>query len=76
MLTPTTIVATAYVLVMVTLMTWLVRRQTKARAAYQRRAAIIAHIREEVGKDSPIIGWMVRDEPAPARPERRVDESH
>ena len=76
MLTPTVIVAVAYVLVLAAFMTWLGRRHAKARSAYQRRAAIIAHIREGVDKDGPIVGWMVRDDPAPARPGRPVDDSH
>lgn len=75
MLTPTTIAAIAYVLAMVALITWVVRRQAKERAAYQRRAAIIAHMRREVDKDAPIVGWMVLDNPAPARTGRRTGDS-
>ncbi len=76
MLTPPTIVAIAYVLIMVALMIWVGRREAKARSAYRRRAAIIAHIREGVEKNAPIIGWMVRDDPAPAKPGRHVGGSH
>lgn len=76
MLTPATIVAIAYVLVIGALITWVVRRQAKDRAAYQRRAAIIAHMRREVDKDGPIVGWVVRDDPAPAKVKRRTGDSH
>lgn len=76
MLTPTAIVTIAYVLVLAALMTWFLRRHAKARSAYRRRAAIIAHIREEVDKDGPIVGWMVRDDPAPVKPGRRVRDLH
>lgn len=72
MLTPAVIVTIAYLLAMVALMTWLLRRQAKARAAYDRRAAIIAHIRREVDKDAPIVGWMVRDDPASADGQHRL----
>ncbi len=72
MLTPAVIVTIAYLLAMVALMTWLLRRQAKARAAYDRRAAIIAHIRREVDKDAPIVGWMVRDDPASADRQHRL----
>lgn len=76
MFTPATIVAIAYVLAMVALMAWLVRRQAKARSAYQRRAAIIAHIREEVDKEGPVVGWMVREDPAPVKTGPRTGDSH
>ena len=55
MLTPAVLVTIAYLLAMAALMIWLLRRQAKARAAYDRRAAIIAHIRREVDKDAPIV---------------------
>jgi hypothetical protein len=76
MLTPATIVAIVYVLAMVALMTWLMRRQAKSRSAYQRRAAIIAHIREGVDKEGPVVGWMVRENAAPAKTGRRTGDSH
>jgi hypothetical protein len=76
MVTPTAIVAIAYILVLGALTTWIVRRHAKARSAYRRRAAIIAHIRQEVDKDGPIVGWMVRDDPAPVKPGRRVRDLH
>jgi hypothetical protein len=76
MLTPGIIVTIGYALVLAALMTWFVRRHAKARSAYRRRAAIIAKMREEVDKDGPIIGWMVRDDPAPVKPGRRVRDLH
>jgi hypothetical protein len=76
MLTPTTIVAIAYVLVIGALVAWVVRRQAKVRGAYQRRAAIIAHMRRVVDKDGPIVGGVVRDDPAPAKAKRPTGESH
>ena len=76
MLTPGIIVTIAYVLVLAALMTWFVRRHAKARSAYRRRAAIIAHMREEVEKDGPIIGWMVRDDPVRAKTARKIRDPH
>jgi len=76
MLTPAVIVTIAYILVIAALMTWLVRRHAKIRSVYRRRAAIIAHIREKVDKDGPIVGWMVRDDPPPVKPGRRVRDLH
>lgn len=69
---PAAIFTIAYVLVLAFLIALIVRRHAKARSVYRRRAAIIAHIRDQVDKDSPILGWMVRDDPAPAKTERRV----
>jgi hypothetical protein len=76
MLIPTAILSIAYILVLGALMTWIVRRHAKARSVYRRRAAIIAHIRQQADKDGPIVGWMVRDDPAPAKPGRRVRDLH
>ena len=72
MLTPAVLVTIACLLAMAALMIWLLRRQAKARAAYHRRAAIIAHIRREVDKDAPIVGWMVRDDLASADRQHRL----
>ena len=76
MLTPTAIVTIVYVVALAALLTWLVRRHAKARSTYRRRAAIIAHLREEVDKDGPIVGWMVRDDPVPGKPGRRARNLH
>jgi hypothetical protein len=76
MLTPAAIFTIAYVLVMAVLITWFVRRHARTRSVYRRRAAIIAKIRDEADKDGPILGWMVRDDPAPVRPGRRVRDFH
>jgi hypothetical protein len=76
MLTPAAIFMIAYVLVLAVLITWFVRRHAKAHSVYRRRAAIIAKIRDEVDKDGPILGWMIRDDPAPVRPGRRVRDSN
>lgn len=76
MVTTTAIVTIAYVFVLAALMTWFVRRHGKARSAFRRRAAIIAHIRQEIDTDGPIVGWMVRDDPAPVKRVRRVRDPH
>lgn len=76
MLTPAAVFTFAYVLVLAVLIAWVVRRHAKARSAYRRRTAIIAHIRDGVDKDGPIVGWMVRDDPAPVKPGRRVRDLH
>lgn len=76
MLTPTAIVTIVCVVALAALLPWLVRRHAKARTACRRRAAIIAHLREEVDKDGPIVGWMVRDDPVPRKPGRRVRDLH
>ena len=76
MFTPAAIFMIAYVLVLAVLITWLVRRHAKVRSAYRRRAAIIAKILDEADKDGPILGWMIRDDPAPVRPGRRVRDPH
>jgi hypothetical protein len=72
MLIPVIIVAIAYGLGIAALLAW-ARRHAKAREAYQRRAAIIAHIRDGVDKDGPIVGWMVRDD-SPTKPGPRVGD--
>jgi hypothetical protein len=66
------IITVSYLIAMTALLAWFVRRQAKARATYRRRAAIIAQIREDIDKEGPIVGWMVRDVPAPVKPGRRV----
>ena len=76
MFTPAAIFMIAYVLVLAVLITWLVRRHAKVHSAYRRRAAIIAKIRDEADKDGPILGWMIRDDPAPVRPGRRIRDLH
>lgn len=75
MLMSAAIVAIVYMLGIAALLAW-ARQRAKARAAYQRRAAIIAHLRDGIDKDGPIVGWMVRDDPAPTKPGRRVGDFH
>ena len=67
-----TILIIGYVIVLAVLLAWLLRRKAKARAAYRRRAAILAKIREQPDPNSPIVGWMVRDDPVPAKAGRRA----
>jgi hypothetical protein len=74
--TPAAIFIIAYVLVLAVLIIWFVHRHAKARSVYRRRAAIIAQLRNEAVRDGPILGWMIRDDPAPVRPGRRVRDSH
>lgn len=73
MLMPALILAIVYGFGIAALLTW-ARRRAKAREAYRRRAAIIAHIRDGVDKDGPIVGWMVRDDQAPTKPGPRVGD--
>ena len=76
MFTPAAIFMIAYVLTLAVLITWVVRRHAKARSAYRRRAAIIAKIRDEADRNGPILGWMISDDPAPARPGGRIRDLH
>lgn len=76
MVTLTLIVTITFVLTLTAVMTWFVRRRAKARSTYRHRAAIIAQLRDGVDKDGPIVGWMVRNEPAPGKPARPVRDLH
>ena len=67
-----TILIIGYIVVVAALFTWLLRRKTKARSTYQRRAVILEKIREQAESESPIVGWMVRDDPVPVKSARRV----
>ena len=71
-----TILIIGYIVVVVALFTWLLRRKAKAASLYQRRAAIIDQIREQADPESPIVGWMVRDDPVPVKSARRVRDPH
>ncbi len=71
-----TILIIGYIVVVAALFTWLLRRKTKARSTYQRRAAILEKIREQAESESPIVGWMVRDDPVPVKSARRVRDLH
>lgn len=73
MLVLVVILAIVYGFGITALLTW-ARRRAKSRETYQRRAAIIAHIRNGVDKDGPIVGWMVRDDQAPTKPGPRVGD--
>ena len=76
MLTSTAFVTIVDVLVLAAAMTWFVHRHARARSANRRRAAIIAQLRQQVDRDSPIVGWMVLDNPVSRKPARRVRELH
>ena len=76
MFTPTAIVTMAYILVLAAVLIWFVRRHARAHSAYRRRAAIIAQLRADVDEHGPIVGWMVRDDPVPRKPARRVRDLH
>jgi FixJ family two-component response regulator len=56
-----------FVVTLTAVLIWLVRREAKARSRHRRRAAIIANIREQTERESAIIGWVIRDDPAQAK---------
>jgi cell division protein FtsX len=67
-----TILTIGCIAVLAALFAWLLRCKAKATATYQRRAAILASIREQSDTESPIMGWMVSDVPARAKSARKV----
>ena len=71
-----TILIIGYIVVVAALFTWLLRRKTKARSTYKRRAAILEKIREQAESESPIIGWIVRDDSVPVKSARRIRDLH
>ena len=71
-----TILIISYVIVLAALFAWLLRRKANARAAYRRRDAILAKVREQPDTNSPIVGWIVRDDPLPVKSHRPAGDLH
>jgi hypothetical protein len=55
---------TLYTLALLAGVAWLVRRRAKAATPVRSRPAPLAVIRRRPEPESPIIGWIVRDDPA------------
>jgi flagellar basal body-associated protein FliL len=76
MTSPVNILLLVFVVALVAVFTWLLRREAKARSKQKGRAEIVANIRAQTERESEIIGWMVRDDPAQAKSAHEVRDTH